>query len=466
MNEKWIEHIKSVTLVLLVILSFVLSGFLWYSAPTYKGKKPEYPLPPYPFDNGKYNQKSIYQLIAPSQMIVHHPTKTSWLLPENPTYDQLLATIRDAKFNHTQDIQPTPEEWQRVYQQSIGVEFLFTHDKSLSTLDPYFKESLRQQAVLNRLNHISRVYFFTDPQSQLLHVWFISDREQKIVQARVEHENLQLEELLMIASSESTIALSPIPVEGKAPWEPDQESTRFSKMIYLPEKSLPVNEAIYGAGMYKIEDMQQWLFRDPGLEPILLNNNESVYMYNDQWLTSYKKGNYMVYNDARSKSQLNAVPISDELIQINNFMQRHRGWSGNYLLDQITVDPEDYNLYTFRLFVQGYPTYWKSTANTDIHLDQIHLRSGTNGVSKYSRSLYYLKGDPTLTVRELPSKNELLLFLKENNIPLKTIERIFPGYQAHFIDKNNQVKLEPVWVIYTDNQDSPLFFNFSSKRGG
>ncbi|TCS95519.1 two-component system activity regulator YycH [Hazenella coriacea] len=467
MNEKWIEHIKSVTLVSLVILSFVLSGFLWYSAPTYKGNKPEYPLPPYPFDDGKYNQKSIYQLISPFQMIVHHPTKTSWLLPENSTYEQLLDTIREAKLRDTTFIQPSPEDWKKLYQQSMGVEFLFTHDQSLSVLDPYFKDSLRQDAVLNRLNQISRICFFIDPQSQLLHVWFISDQEQKIVQAKVEYEDSKLEQLFVDANQKSTVQLSLVSSDGKLPWEATPENVPFSRVFYIPEQPLAVNEAVYSTGKYEIDHMQQWLFRDPGLEPILLNKNESVYMYNDQLLTSYKDGNFMVYNDARSKSQLNVVPIGDELIQVNNFMQRHRGWSGNYLLDKVTLDPEDYNQYTFRLFVLGYPIYWKSSSiDSVVHLDQIHLRSGTNGVSKYSRSLYYLKGEPTLTASQLPSKNELLQSLKEKKVPLKSIERVLPGYQAHFMNKDNQVKLEPVWVIYTNTQDSPFFFNSSSKRGG
>lgn len=457
MKEKWIELIKSVVLVILVTLSFVLTGFLWYSSPSYEEKSAEF-VPPYVFNDERYNNKSIYQLVTPYQLILHHAGQTSWVLPENETYKELLESARDTSLSDVRPIQPTAEEWKKVYL-ATGMEFHFSRDPMISQLDTFFKETLYQQPHLKRLNKVSRVWFFSEPQTGQMMIWFISDQEKKVIQAKAEIKNLAVQ--IAEASNESTLSLVPVPVNNQFPWDEENDRTPFTRLLYLPVNPLPINQVIYNTGNIKEEAMIQWLFRSGELDPIILDNREHLYMFNDELLAYDKPGNYMVYTDTSSKAQMDLFTVTEEINQINNFVQFHRGWTGNYLLDDITQKDDSY-LYQFRLFKQGYPIYWMDKEE-GIYPDLIHLQTGSNGVSHYKRSMLYLSGDPAkISAKHLPGKEQLLQFLDKQKVDLATVERIYPGYQAKVISKGKQVQLDPVWVVWIEKRETPLFITSPS----
>lgn len=157
----------------------------------------------------------------------------------------------------------------------------------------------------------------------------------------------------------------------------------------------------------------------------------------------------MVYNDTDNQAEGTHLSVTDEIGNINNFVQDHRGWTGNYLLDEIKVSEEnDAHQYIFRLIVQGYPVYWEDRKT--IHPDTIELQTGKQGsVSKYIRSMLYLSGQPDRTEIKL---EQLQPRLAAKKINLQTVEHIFPGYQARLTgNKEKQVILDPAWVVISNN---------------
>jgi regulatory protein YycH of two-component signal transduction system YycFG len=73
MKGKWIEHVKTAILVTLVVISFVLTGSLWFSSAPSNNFNPYGAgfMPPYIFNEGNYNKKNVWQLAAPFQLFVH-----------------------------------------------------------------------------------------------------------------------------------------------------------------------------------------------------------------------------------------------------------------------------------------------------------------------------------------------------------------------------------------------------------
>ncbi|SEM82176.1 YycH family regulatory protein [Lihuaxuella thermophila] len=450
MKEKWIEHIKSVILIMLVVLSFVLTGFLWYSSPPYEEKNETVFVPPYPFSDKKYNSKEIYQLVSPYQIIIHHGGRHRWIRPESKMYRDLLNEARQADFDAVTGVEPSPDLWNRLFNQVPGIELQFSRDVSASRLDAFFDESLRQQPLLNRLENISRIWLYSEPETKQTRIWFISDKEQEIVQAEVQLKNDNLDSLVAQAASEKGPSLTAIPADGKVPWDPANQSQSFSRVFYLPDQPLAMNRSIYKTKEIKVTEMNQWLSRNPSVNPIILNNNEEMYMYDeDESLTYNKQGNFMIYNDTNNQAEGTYLSVTDEIGNINHFVQDHRGWTGNYLLDEIKVSEEDdAHQYIFRLIVQGYPVYWEDQKT--IRPDTIELQTGYQGsVSKYIRSMLYLTGQPDQTEIKL---KPWLQVLASKKIPLQTVEHIFPGYRARLTgNKEKQVILDPAWVVILNN---------------
>jgi regulatory protein YycH of two-component signal transduction system YycFG len=255
-----------------------------------------------------------------------------------------------------------------------------------------------------------------------------------------------LEELISNATKTNAHPITPIALHGSLPWE--TTSASLSRIFYFPTTPLRLKQLSFQVENINIDNMKQWLFRDPEIKPLIPNADESFYMYNDQLLNFNVKHNYMTYNDSTSGENEESLSLSNQLDSIKNFVQRHQGWTGLYLLDEIQKD----DLYLFRLFKQGYPVFWPNgDASHGIYPDLIQLQTGDNGVNKYTRSMYFLSGKPTeLKEIVLPGKESLLTTLKQKGIPLNHVERIFPGYVAEetITNKRKQIQLNPVWVIH------------------
>jgi regulatory protein YycH of two-component signal transduction system YycFG len=259
----------------------------------------------------------------------------------------------------------------------------------------------------------------------------------------------QLEKLVSTATTIGSQKVFASTLQGPLPW--DGSSTSFSHVFYFPDTRLNMKQLAFQVENINIDNMKQWLFRDPDIRPLIPNADESFYMYNDQLLNYNKKFNFMVYNDSSSIQEEEYPSLPNQLDQIKNFMKRHQGWTGFYLLDEIQKE----ELYLFRLYKQGYPVYWTPTEPFhNIHPDVIQLQMGDNGVSKYMRSMYYLLGKPTeLKAIELPNESELLNRLIARKIPLHSIQRLYPGYVATEmrIQQKKHIVLNPVWIIHQAN---------------
>ncbi|MBA4548070.1 hypothetical protein H1R82_03510 [Thermoactinomyces intermedius] len=448
MSEKWVEHIKTGLLIALVLASFLLTGLLWLNQP---GEKRTYnPLDAYtinPIYDEKYNDRKIYQLAAPNQMIVHQKGAHFWLLPEEADYEQLLRSMQSMSVSDMEKMgKVSPDTWKNMFTRFPGVELYFPDEVSLEQADLFFQESLSQHYPMSYLSSVSRIWFFSNPEKKQNFVWFISDQDQQIIQAKTD---IDLENLLSKLKHPSSPSLEAVPATGKAPWDPANQDEPFPRMFYLPTRPVSLSEKTYQLEDISADAMIDWLFKDPDVRPIPINKNEDLYMYDEQMMTVNKNNRFMVYSEAVEESPGEIQPVEQRLSAVNNFVQRPHGWTGNYLLDQVDDKENAFSEFTFRLYMNGYPVYWKD--RNFIHPDEIKLQTNpvenAVNVNKYERSLFYLTGEPQQKQAALPDKETLIKQLSKHNLSLSNVKRIHPGYQA--VTTNQQVRLTPVWVVKT-----------------
>lgn len=458
MSRRLIEQIKSIVLTFLILLSFVLTGYLIFSAPSFEESSNGYLRPPYIGDE-KHNQQSVFQLAAPFQFIVRNQGNHFLALPHHSQFEQLYQIIREAELTNFKEINPSSEQWELIFHKSMGVELNFLHDTTVGRLDSVFKRTiLRDQPFIKDQKQISRILFYIEPKTNVIWTWFISDETQTVIQAQtLQIEVQQLEHHIYASASTSKYAIVPYPVNEKAPWDKENEKVPFSRMIYLPKDSFSVDALTYNLQQIDIEHMKQWLFTDPSVAPIQLNNHESLYMYNDpnmqndQIITYNKQKNTMVYTNAPTETEKQTMLIREELNEINQFIQRHRGWTNTYLLDQIKLD-DHANEYIFRLFINQLPVYWQPTKEQNIvYPDTIQFQVKSGSINKYSRSLYFLSKEKTKQTKViLPNRSQILAQMNQKKIDQNQIKRLYLSYQAIPIE-SQQIHLTPVWRVELNN---------------
>lgn len=454
--KKHLERMKSIVLTFLILLSFVLTGYLIFSTPSFEESSDRYLRPPY-IGELKNNQQSVFQLAIPFQLIAHGQGKHALILPQDRRFDHLLDIIREAKLTNFTTIHPTHEQWKTVFQETAGVELNFLHDTSIGRLDSLFKRTVfRDQPLIKDQKQISRILFYIEPRTNKIWTWFISDQTQSVIQAHTDQIDAnQLYSLINAATLTSKYALIPYPTNKKPPWEKENEKIPFSRMIYLPKEPFRVESLTYNLRQIDIEHMKQWLFTDPSVTPIQLNNNESLYMYNDphmyndQIITYNKQKNTMVYTNAPTASEKQTMLIREEIDEINQFIQRHRGWTNTYFLDQIETG-DHANQYIFRLFVNGLPVYWK---DSDIgnSPDTMQFQVVSGSINKYARSLYFLSNEMVKQSHIATSdQDQILSLMKQRGIHLNLVKRLYLSYQA-IPQQGQKVLLTPCWVVETTN---------------
>lgn len=443
MTRIQVEHIKTGLLVFLVLLSFIFSGYLWYSTPASETIRPDNDLPPYIFKNPAYSNRERHELIAPSQLVLHKNGAASILFADESTsFKSVEHMMHQLNVPQVREIHPTNKDWQ-VLSQATGIELLFLQDVSYELVEAFFEKSIPYQQSRQKVAPISRIWVFRS--GPKVKAWFISDKSQQIGEASLNLAGEQLEKYITIGNTTASQRVAPAALQGPLPWE--SNTALFSRIFYFPATPLRMKQLSFSVENINIDNMKQWLFRDPEIKPLIPNSDESFYMNNDQLLNHNTKFNYMTYSDSSSLQDDAVYSLPHQLDQVKTFMQRHQGWTGFYLLDEIQKE----NLYTFRLFKQGYPVFWLPTDTVhNIHPDLIQLQAGNNEVSKYIRSMLYLAGKPiegkTLS---LPRKDSLMNTLSHRGIPLSFIARIFPGYVAteKTLGKKKQINLDPAWII-------------------
>lgn len=450
------EHLKTLAVIFLVTASLVQTGLLWYSSPSYQENRDFEDIPK--IGHEAFQKQASHQLASPPEMMIHREGEHHRILP-GKDHRMLMDRLHHARLEDIRRLEPSPAQWTKLMKEERGLELRFHRNVPIEVMNAFFPGN-EEIPVLQSVN---RIWLFGTGDNNRFTVWFISDREQSVVQGTGLLRNYT--DWLEKAEQVQGESLQPVFSNGKSSL--DKKKLRDGEIpyvFYLPEESPAVNRLTFRLKKIEVDDMILVLFRNP-YNPKKTQVFDSTYIYMDsdsgRTLQHNEQNHSLVYNNPLNDTGVESSPGND-LKTIATFMNRHNGWTGDYLLDRVETDRNNgHNNYIFQLYMKGFPVYGAEGEHPG--LDTIRL-AGRQGVSNYERSLHYLSYHPVKEKQSrLPGKKEILTALKGLDSDLSDVRTIHPGYQA--VTKDKKVELDPVWVIMFHNGKQGFLAASDTGRG-
>ncbi|OIJ21885.1 hypothetical protein BKP45_04125 [Anaerobacillus alkalidiazotrophicus] len=431
------EHVKTVILWLLILLSVFLTYQIWIFQPNYRIlQSTEY------IDRTQIgDEKGLDQVIRPKQIVFYNdglsfsPIGSSEYIQKY--YDEYHGVSVEQITVTTNFIDLEIDE------NFKGIEFIFPSSIPFEALNEFFQFKNNKSSFIR---NIDRIVFFiesTDGKEQV-HARFISNNEQVVANAitNISTESFRVD----------------ITVDGKNgsyyevfPYNIVNYGNGFMGTVFLPEDDLTINSGTYLAKTISAEHFKQSLFSDPSfVKNYLQSNGEESFTDGNRMMNVLNNGNVLQYINPFFGD---GIDRNDKHILFTglDFLNGHGGFTNSYYYDSVKpVGGKDE--ITFRLFVDGIPVYRANFFEIN-NLYEITLQRGTgNRIEQYKRPLFFVDEEP-INLSEstrLPSGNEVIKAI--NNIEdfnPYLLTDINVGYMM--VKRQSFVILEPRWFMYYNN---------------
>ncbi|ODG91806.1 MULTISPECIES: two-component system activity regulator YycH [Bacillaceae] len=440
------EHIKSVVLTTLVIVSLVLSYSLWSYQPTYDV-----------LQNQDYVQKvsigakrDFKDIVIPNLLVVHESNK-NYETTKQGNISPIYRSLQKSEITNFENLTNKTSEvaYQSITKGKNKLEIIFPTVVPVETLGKVLNlDAKRLQNVLfdriiinlsTKQDSSARIYFSNEAQSILYGATFDNSS--------------------IIASVEKI----------RDNYESFTESLRYKldsgKIIYLPKKPIKLTTMEYLTTDIDVDKLKDAIFSDPS--NVRKESTDSGDTFTDGTrLMSVSPLNRAIsfVNPTTPENNNNQSP--NLLVQRSvDFINAHGGWTDGYILSG--VKPEN-NEVSFRLFVNNLPVYNNSTITTSWGVDDIET---------FKRPLYKfrIQVDKKDSEMELMSGSQIMDIISNNkSINKSLIKDISLGYETIFDEDkstinqpyyNRAILLKPVWIINYDDTYKKIDQDMLSRTG-
>ena len=422
------EHIKSVILTTLVIISLVLSYSLWSYQPAYDIIQSQ----DYVQKVSIGAKKEFNDIVIPNQLVVHETSKNFVTTKQNnilPIYKGLQKTEINNFENLTSNT--SAMAFQTITKGKNKVEIIFPTSVPVETLKKVLNLDAKrlQNVAFDRI-----IISLSVKQDSSTKIYFSNDAQNLLYEATFNNSPI-------ITAVEKT----------KNNYHHYTESVRYKlnsgKVIYLPKKTLKLTTMEFLTSDIDADKLKDAIFIDPSNVRKESSDSGDTYTDGTRLMTVSPLNRSISYvNPTTPEDDNNQSP--NLLVQRSvDFINAHGGWTDGYVLSGIK--PEN-NEVSFRLFINNLPVYNNSTITTGWGVDDIET---------FKRPLYKLG----ITVEkkeneiELMSGSQIMEVIANNkSINKSLINDINLGYETIFDgDKlsinqpyyNRAIQLKPVWII-------------------
>jgi regulatory protein YycH of two-component signal transduction system YycFG len=420
------EHIKSVILTTLVIVSLVLSYSLWSYQPAYDVIQN-----PYVQNVSLGAKKEFEDIVIPNQLVVHELNENFLTTKQNNILPIFKALQKTEISNFENLTNKTSEEaYQGITKGKNKIEIIFPTVIPVETLSKVFNLDAKrlQNIVFDRI-----ILSLSLKQDSSAQIYFVNETLNIIYEATFDN-------------SQIISAVGKIKNNYMSYVESSRYKLESGKIIYLPKKPLKLKTVEFLTSDVEVEKLKDYVFIDPSKVSKESSDSGDSYTDGTRLMTVSPLNRSISFVNPTTPEDDNQSP--NLLVQRSiDFINGHGGWTDGYVLSNIK--PEN-NEVSFRLYINNLPVYKNAMITT---------KWGVDDIVTFKRPLYKL-GIPVEKKEseiELMSASQIIEVLKNNkSINKSLIKDISLGYETIFDgDKdsinqpyyNRAIQLKPVWIV-------------------
>ncbi|MBC1980345.1 transcriptional regulator [Listeria welshimeri] len=432
---------RSFLLTILVILSIVLSYYIWKGQPDYEAI------------NVKEVEKTTIdktmttsQVFKPYKLVVNSNENNYQSLNES-LLNEIMAQGKAFSFSEVVLAnKKNSEEYEKVVHKNGTIEIVFPNNIPFSIFSQIFQVEGDgiESAFFNRI-----VFDINNTDTGLHSVYFANDDQENIYQSSLQNKDIDKIEKI-IKKNQNKLTQNNKLILNKRNMFLSSEETKLNRKKYIID-SLEIN--LFTSA----------LFQDSGTvksEGNTYTDGSSVIeMDTDNKVLEYVNPSQERTNPEDLSSAKRAGLIQDSF----NFINDHAGWTGDgsYYFTGYTGESATTN---FSLFIDNLQVY------NENGMADISVTEGLEAVYKYMRPFFRLDTDVPGEKKEvtLPSSYSVYKQLSANpNVKAEEIEDIVLGYhmtRSESSGMNRIVTLEPTWLY--KYHDKWFIFQPETKKEG
>ncbi len=426
------EHIKTLILWFLILLSIFLTVQIWTFQPEYAIlKSTEY------IENTPIGEeKRLPEVIKPKQVVIHQHGTSFSPIERNDFLESFYEEYRGTSIQK-RSISSSLLPYDK-YTEFKAVEFTFPDSLPKEVLNEIFQIKDIESFIINE---IDRIVLFLDNEmdKERVHGKLISFKEQMYVNVVTNISPSKFKEDVTKEKTEQFYEVFS--------YEVINYGDGFKKTVYLPEESLFVNSVTYLAKPISPDHFKQTLFSDPNfVKHYFQSDGEESFTDGNRMVNVLYSGNVLRYINPTFGDVIerNSRPI---LFSALDFLNGHGGLTNSFYYDSLKNFGTNEEI-TFRLVIDGIPVYRSNYFGVN-HLFEITLnRDGGHQFDEYVRPLFYVEDDPVNITKttKIPSGHALIETLKEKrDFNRFLLTDISIGFMM--IKRQSFVTFEPRWFI-------------------
>ncbi|PEJ58664.1 MULTISPECIES: YycH family regulatory protein [unclassified Bacillus (in: firmicutes)] len=422
------EHIKSVILTTLVLVSLVLSYSLWSYQPTYDV-----------IENPDYVQKvsigakrDFKDIVIPNLLVVHESSK-NYVTTKQDNISPIYRALQKTEIKNFENLtnKTSALSFESITKGKNKIEIIFPTVVPVETLSKVLKlDAKRLQNVL-----FDRIIITLSAKSDTTaRIYFSNEAQNILYEASFDNSSI-------ISSVENL----------RDSYHSFTDSVKYKlesgKMVYLPKKPIKLTTMEFLTTDIDVDKLKDAIFSDPSNVRKEGSDSGDTYTDGTRLMTVSPLNRSIAFvNPTATENNNNQSP--NILVQRSvDFINAHGGWTDGYILTR--VRPEN-NEVSFRLFVNNLPVYNNATLTTNWGVDDIET---------FKRPLYKfrIQADKKESEIELLSGSQIMEVIANNkSINKSLIKDISLGYETVFDDfkttinqpyYNRAIQLKPVWII-------------------
>lgn len=433
---------RGLLLVILVIISIVLSYYIWKGQPNYEAINVKN------VEKTTINkEQTTNETFKPYQLIWNKNNKQYSSIDEN-VIKQLIKRATNFGFSEVLASEKKKQEaYESIIHQNNTFELVYPSTIPFSILSQAFHISGKNL----QSDSFNRIIFDRNATDTGLHtVYFANDKNQTIYQSSLQEKDLAVAEKL-VTEAKDTFTQNDAIIDQK-------------RRLYLSYSPVTLDSRKFIISSIKIDLFTAALFQDTDSiknEGNNYTNGSSIIQVSPK----YKTLEYV--NQAQERSHPESLSKRKQATSIQdsfNFINEHAGWTGNFIFSG--YDAKN-GITNFNLEVHNMMVY------NENNMSNIAVTQGQDSVFRYSRPYYMFESEIYSAKRKVKLESSYSAYqkiIKSKTIDPDKIDALVPGYEMKRSNWENSsssinrvVELEPVWLFQYNGIWYPINYNQGGK---